>query len=74
MQTPDTEEHIQVHLLSSVRTCGIRDEPETAILEISTSGGTVHLQMQVSDLAALGRRLTLDAQLLSATALAKAAS
>jgi hypothetical protein len=73
MQTPDTDE-IRVHRLLSWRTCGIRDDPETAILEISTSGGTVHLQLQVSDLAALGRRLTLDAQLLSATALAKAAS
>jgi hypothetical protein len=64
MQTPDTDE-IRLHRLLSCRTCGIRDDPERAILEITTSSGTVHLQMHVSDLATLGRRMILDAQLLA---------
>ena len=74
MQTPDTDDEICLYRLLSCRTCGIRDDPASAILEISTSGGTVHVQLHVSDLAALGRRLTLDAQTMGATAPAKAAS
>lgn len=64
MQTPDTDE-ICLYRLLSCRTCGIRDDPASAILEIATSGGTLHVKLHVSDLAALGRRLTQDAQLLA---------
>jgi hypothetical protein len=68
MQTPDTEDDIQVHRLSSVRTCGIRDDPQFAILEVTSTLGTLHFRLHIKDLAALGLRLNLDAQILDAQA------
>ncbi len=68
MQTPDTDDYIQVHRLSSVRTCGIHDDPQFAILEVTSTLGTLHFRLHIKDLAALGLRLNLDAQILDAQA------
>ena len=68
MQTPDTDDDIQVHRLSSVRTCGIRDDPQFAIIEVTSTLGTLHFRLHIKDLAALGLRLNLDAQILDAQA------
>jgi hypothetical protein len=68
MQTPDTDDDIQFYRLSSVRTCGIYDDPQFAILEVTSTLGTLHFRLHIKDLAALGLRLTLDAQILDGQA------
>ncbi len=64
MQMPDSDDDFHLYHLTGVRTCGIRDNPNHVVLEITAPGKEWHFVLRLDDLAALGRRMTQDAMLM----------
>lgn len=65
MRMPDSETEVELRHLTAVRTCGIKGQPGIVVLQVTADRQDFHFALRVEDLAALGRRLTLDAKLMS---------
>jgi hypothetical protein len=66
---PSPEDELTVYRLQAVQTYQLRGEPR-AVIELQAAGGdTMHFSLHLDDLAALGKRLAADAQLMRAVAL-----
>ena len=61
----DTAE-IDLRQITAVRTCMVRGDPKTVVLEITSGGHMAHYCLALSDLAGLAQRLGNDAALLGA--------
>lgn len=57
---------IAIYPLTYIRTCRVKGEPDTVILELSSGSDVRHYSLALSDLAGLAQRLAQDASVLNA--------
>lgn len=60
-----SNDEIMIYSLTSVRTCTVRDEPETVIMAVSSGGDTRHYSMSVADFVNLTKQMQADAHILA---------